>query len=219
MNVSIFGSFGPRLKQLVLPAVIAVLAPLFCSCSKTSAPGPSGPCRIHGTISSQYNDRRIFLVPFSGPQTAEYVDSIEIKAGRFEFTTDTVMMAKILVDYHYRMGVQPLLVVTEPGDVNVVIDAESSATGTPLNDSLQQWKQVTEAHHAELAQLRREGNQSKADSLHLAYKQLTRRLAAHVEGTVLGEFLSGLYPYTYKRKMSDGRIATFNADTNEEIPE
>ena len=44
-------------------------------------------------------------------------------------------------------------------------------------------------------------------------------MAKNLEGQVLGEFLKGLYPLTYKRKFPDGRIATINADTNEEIPE
>lgn len=218
MNKKIFRSASSVLKSFIALASVAVLATFISACDKgTSA--PAGACHIHGTISEQYNDKRIFLVPLTGPQTAEYVDSIEIKDGRFEFTTDTVMMAKILVDYHYRIGVQPLLVVTEPGDVQVVIDEVSSTTGTPLNDSLDKWKQATLAYNNQTIQLRREKRSSETDSLRQAYKQLTRQMAANVEGTVLGEFLAGFYPYTYKRKLPDGRTVTVNADTNEEIPE
>ena len=218
MNKKIFRSAGSMLNSCIVLASVAVLATFFCGCDKSS-PAPAGACRIHGTIPEQYNDKRIFLVPLTGPQTAEYVDSIEIKDGRFEFTTDTVMMAKILVDYHYRMGVQPLLVVTAPGDVQVVIDEESSATGTPLNDSLDKWKQATQAYNTQLTQLRQKKKSSETDSLRQAYKQLTRQMAANVDGTVLGEFLAGFYPYTYKRQLPDGRTVTVNADTNEEIPE
>lgn len=59
--------------------------------------------------------------------------------------------------------------------------------------------------------------QQRADSFHLVYKNYTRRLAKSLEGQVLGDFLGGLYPLTYKRKLPDGRIVTMNADTNEEI--
>ena len=61
--------------------------------------------------------------------------------------------------------------------------------------------------------------QQRADSFHLAYKNYTRQMAKNLEGQVLGDFLKGLYPLTYKRKFPDGRIVTMNADTNEEIPE
>ena len=50
-----------------------------------------GVCRIKGTVSmEQFDGKQIFLVPLYGPQTAEYVDSVVIKDGKFEFTTDTV---------------------------------------------------------------------------------------------------------------------------------
>jgi hypothetical protein len=44
-------------------------------------------------------------------------------------------------------------------------------------------------------------------------------MAKNLEGQVLGDFLKGLYPLTYKRQMPDGRIVTMNADTNEVIEE
>lgn len=207
------------MRKILLGMAVAFTAVMLAGCGKSQQTGKEGMCRIHGTIPEQYNDKRIFLVPLTGPQTAEYVDSIEVKDGKFEFATDTLMMAKILVDYHYRMGVQPLLVVTEPGDVQVVIGETSSATGTPQNDSLEQWKLVTESHNSQLAQLSRENKSEQADSVHLVYKLYTRQLAKNLEGTVLGDFLGSLYPLTYKRKYPDGRVVTINADTNEEIPE
>jgi len=188
----------------------------FIGCKQSASTNPND-CRIHGTIPAEYNDKRIFLVPLYGPKTAEYVDSIEIKDGKFEFTTDTLMMAKILVDYHYRMGVEQLLVVTEPGDIQVIIDTVSHSSGTPQNDSLEYWKGITERHRLQQLQLRQEGKKELADSLHLAYKNLTRKLAENMKGTVVGEFLGGLYPKTYQRVYPDGREVTINADTNEEI--
>ena len=67
--------------------------------------------------------------------------------------------------------------------------------------------------------LRRSGRQAEADSVHLAYKQMTRRMADNLIEGSLHEFLKGLYPLTFKKRMPDGRIATINADTNEEINE
>ena len=210
---------------------MAVLAAtVLFSCQQQS----DGKCHIEGTVNGeQYEGKRIFLVPFKGPATAETVDSMEITGGKFHFEPDSVQMYKILLDYHYRFGLQPLIVVGEPGVVKVTIDTVSHATGTPQNDSLEQWKVHTEMHNRQLAlmqknisDLTKHGDTVRAnylkqrkDSFHLVYKNNTRQLAKNLKGTVLGEFLEALYPLTYKRKMPDGRIVTMNADTNEEIPE
>ena len=192
-------------------------------------------CRIHGTVGiERLNGKRIFLVPLFGPQTAEYVDSVVIENGKFEFATDSAKMFKILVDYHYRLGVQQLLVVVgEPGDIQVTIDSISSAHGTPQNDSLQVWKELTMQYNHDynmysrtVHMLRERGLTEKADTIlqqgrkvHLAYKNRSRQMAANMKGTTVGEFLEGLFPLTFKRQMPDGSIVTMNADTYEPISE
>ena len=219
-----------RVGKKVLPFYLFTLLLLFGSCQQSN----DGKCHIEGTVNGeQYEGKRIFLVPNSGPATMETVDSMEIKDGKFHFEPDSVQMYKILLDYHYRMGLQPLLVVGEPGTINVTIDSISHATGTPQNDSLEQWKIQTEIHNRQLgmmrknmAELNKRGDslqakyiQQRADSFHLVYKNYTRQLAKNMEGSVLGNFLNSLYPLTYKRQLPDGRIVTMNADTNEEIAE
>ena len=115
-------------------AVGMILLAIACGNDKT------GVCHIMGTVDDpSLNGKRIFLVPM-GDTRREVVDSIEIKDGKFEFSRDTVMMAQILLDYHYRMNTQTLLVVVEPGELQVHIGRVSSASGTPLNDTLQRWK-------------------------------------------------------------------------------
>ena len=218
------------MKKILLCLMTVIVVTLFFSCQG----GNGCICRIHGIVNGeQYEGKRIFLVPFTGPKTAEYVDSMEIKDGKFYFETDTVQMYTILLDYHYRMGVQPLLVIGEPGDLKVMIDSVSHAMGTPQNDSLEKWKVRTEIHNRELGKMRRyiadlqkQGDtiqakyiQQRADSFHLVYKNYSRRLAENMKEGVLHDFLKEQFPLTYKRKMPDGRIATMNADTNEEIPE
>ena len=193
-----------------------------------------GKCHIEGTVNGeQYEGKRIFLVPNSGPATMETVDSMEIKDGKFHFEPDSMQMYKILLDYHFRFGLQPLLVVGEPGTIHVTIDSISHATGTPQNDSLEHWKVQTEIHNRQMGLMRRniaglkkQGDsvqanyiQQRADSFHLVYKNYTRQMAKNLEGQVLGDFLKGLYPLTYKRQMPDGRIVTMNADTNEVVEE
>ena len=193
-----------------------------------------GKFHVEGVVNGeQYEGKRIFIVPLYGKKTAEYVDSMEITSGKFHFTKDSMQMYKILLDYHYRMGIQPLLVVGEPGTIKVVIDSVSHASGTPQNDSLEKWKVRTEMHNRELGKMRKfivdlkkQGDTvqakyiaQRADSFHLVYKNYTRRMAKNMEGQTLGDFLKDMYPLTYKRKYPDGRTVTINADTNEEIPE
>ena len=213
----------------VLPFYLFALL-LLCACQQAN----DGKFHVEGIVNGeQYEGKRIFIVPLYGKKTAEYVDSMEITDGKFHFTKDTMQMYKILLDYHYRMGIQPLLVVGEPGTIKVVIDSVSHAMGTPQNDSLEKWKGRTEMHNRELAKmnkfianLKQAGDSAqanyikqRADSFHLAYKNFTRRMAKNLEGSTLGDFMKDLYPLTYKRKYPDGRIVTYNADTNEEIPE
>lgn len=206
------------MKRFLLFSLAVALLTLVAACDGGKSAKQAGVCRIHGVASNpNLEGKRIFLVPLVGPATAANVDSIEIHQGRFEFQTDTMMMAKILIDYHFRDGFQPLLVVVEPGDVDVVIDSVSSAKGTPQNDSLQQWKIMTERHNFMLAQLRRTGKNAEADSVHLTHKKATRRMAANMKEGLLHDFLEGLYPLTYQKKMPDGRIVTINSDTHEEV--
>ena len=201
---------------------------LFNSCQQNNV------IEIKGVVNGEkYEGKRIFLIPLNGPKTAETVDSVEIKDGKFSFIADTAKMYKILLDLRFRFGVQPLLVVGEPGVIKVTIDSVSHAVGTPQNDSLEQWKLQTEMHNIQLgrmrnniANLQKMGDtiqakylKQRADSFHLAYKNYTRQTAKNLEGTVLGNFLKDLFPLTYKRKLPDGRVITMNADTNEEIPE
>ena len=218
------------MKKILLCFFMAMVTVVFYSCQKNNP----NECRIHGVVNGEkYEGKRIFLIPFYGPKTAETVDSVEIKDGKFEFTTDTMRLYKILLDFQYRMGTQPLLVVGEPGDVKVVIDSVSHAVGTPQNDSLEQWKLRTEIHNLQMRRMRtaiseleEQGSKGEADklsrqadSIHLAYKNYTRRMAKNMEGQTLGDFMKDMFPLTYKKKFPDGRVATMNADTNEEIVE
>ena len=203
------------MKKILLGMMPLMALLLLGSC--TGEQRSDGVCHIHGTIPADYNGKRIFLVPLTGPATAANVDSVVVENGRFEFQSDTMMMGKILLDYHFRYGVQTLLVVVEPGDVTVSIDSVSHGGGTLQNDSLERWKRVTEVHNRELASLRRSGMSAEADSIHLRYKKYTRRLADNLPEGLLRDFLASLYPLTYKKKMPDGRVVTIDSDTNEEV--
>ena len=216
------------MRKILLCFIALTAVTMMFSCQSAN----NGKCRINGVVNGeQYEGKRIFLVPMYGPKTAEYVDSMEITNGQFHFEPDSAQMYKILLDYHYRFGLQPLLIVGEPGTIEVIIDSISHATGTPQNDSLEKWKVQTEIHNLQLAKMRKNISDlqmkgdtvqalylaQRADSFHLAYKNYTRRLAKNLKEGVLYDFLKEMYPLTYQRKYPDGRVVTFNADTNEEI--
>ena len=216
------------MKKILLCLMAATAMTMFYSCQTKNA----NECRIYGVVPDEkFEGKRIFLVPFYGEKNANTVDSVEIKDGKFEFTTDSSKLYKILVDLRFRMGVQSLLVIGEPGDVKVIIDSVSHATGTPQNDSLEKWKVRTEMHNRELmkmrkfaAELQAKGDSvqakyiaQRADSFHLVYKNYTRQMAKNMKEGVLHDFLKDMFPLTYQRKYPDGRVVTMNADTHEEI--
>ena len=168
------------MRKILLCFIALTAVTMMFSCQSAN----NGKCRINGVVNGeQYEGKRIFLVPMYGPKTAEYVDSMEITNGQFHFEPDSAQMYKILLDYHYRFGLQPLLIVGEPGTIEVIIDSISHATGTPQNDSLEKWKVQTEIHNLQLAKMRKniadlqmKGDTvqaqylaQRADSFHLAY--------------------------------------------------
>lgn len=164
---------------------------------------PEGVCRIHGTMESkQWDGKRIFLVPMTGPQDAAHVDSVVIKDGKFEFTADTAEMKVIRVDYHYREGAQDLLVVSEPGDVKVTIGSNSVSSGTPQNDSLQVWKDQLMTFNQAYRQLRMQASEAKNDSILMTkgkevqqqLQDYNRAFTARQPKGVLREFLERMYP-------------------------
>ena len=89
-----------------------------------------------------YENEWVYLIPLKGA-TAETVDSIKVKKGKFRFEGEVenpeiriLRMRPIM-----KFKLQELLVVVERGTLNVNLDSVSYAHGTPQNDILQQWKE------------------------------------------------------------------------------
>ena len=98
---------------------------------------------IRGTASTECNGLNAYLVPQPFPK-AEQVDSTVIRNGRFEFKVDAsqVRMCDITISRKSKVPFQRLLVVVEPGELEVEIGEVSDSRGTPLNDELSEWKRV-----------------------------------------------------------------------------
>ena len=151
--------------------------------------------RIHGRVTSnELEGIQVFLVPV-GHEEPENVDSVVIRNHEFFFKGDKQWMCTIRLDRYHRDKGQNLLVATEPGDIYVTIGPESTGGGTPLNDSLQVWKDLTQASNKERAKLLSAGLKEQADSSRAAYRDRTRQMALAVgEDSMLGEFLLNMYP-------------------------
>lgn len=213
------------MKKLCFLSALALTAVFFTGCNTAKTDGARC-CRIHGTAGDRFEGKKIFLVPVTRPATMHTVDSVVIKDGKFEFTADTCDMRVIRIDYHYRSGVQDLLVVTEPGDVEVTIDSVSSCKGSPQNDSLQAWKECTERHYMSLAPYRKSKMNAEKmgdtamvrrigmqiDSMRRDYRRYSRRLADNLKEGTLHDFLKSRFPTSYKKKMPDGSIKTIEID-------
>ncbi len=101
------------------------------------------------TSQTRLDGERVFLVPYGTKAYEDSigVDSTVIKNGKFEFRGHKgEFLARVTVDRRVRYGTQDLLIVTEPGEITVVIDSLSSGKGTPQNDLLQAWKVLKEDH-------------------------------------------------------------------------
>lgn len=189
------------MKRLLLPLLI--LSSLLMSCNHQA-----DEYRIHGTVcNDSLEGVRIFLVPLHD-ESAAVVDSIEIHDRRFEFKGHNHWMAAVRIHRAYCLSYQDLLVVTEPGDINVVIDTISYGGGTPQNDSLQMWKERTMEYNRASYWLYRAGHEATAnndtlyanfyhhqlDSVRQDYADYTHRLAANLGEGILHDFLLKLYP-------------------------
>lgn len=186
----------------------------------------NGNCYIHGTVNSRFEGKKIFLVPMNEPAVAAVVDSVVITDGKFEFESEPGKLKVIRIDYHFRTGVEDLLVITEPGHVQVVIDSTSSGKGTPQNDSLQAWKEYTLKHNKRLAPYRKRGREAEKmgdslvvetmkaqiKSIEQEYKRYSRGMAAEFKEGPLHDFLMSRFPTSYKKRMPDGEIVTIELD-------
>lgn len=203
----------------IIASVMTLMALVLVGCTSSQKP-VTGKCHITGSANSRFDGKKIFLVPITRPATMETVDSVVISNGKFEFTADTCDMRVIRLDYHFRNNVQDLLVVTEPGELLVTIDSISSCKGTPQNDSLQHWKEMTERFNMECFPFMINGRNAdkagdkqtaemmkgKIDSLRNDYRRRSHILAESLEEGPLREFLMKQFPKTYKQKMPDGSI-------------
>ena len=113
----------------------------------------------------------------------------------FEFRGTEEKIADIRIERYKRIGNENLLVITEPGETHVTIGQVSSSRGTPQNDSLQVWKNLTKQYNMQVSSLRSQGRKDDAAALRESYIARTRQMASNVgKETTLGTFLNSRFP-------------------------
>lgn len=150
---------------------------------------------IYGTVSNpDLEGAQVFLVPIENA-TKETIDSVAIHNQVFEFRGTEEKMAEIRIEMYKRYGNENLLVVTEPGETYVTIGQVSSGRGTPQNDSLQVWKNLTKQHYMQVSSLIRQNREDEATALRESYVARTLQMASNVgEESTLGAFLRSRFP-------------------------
>ena len=150
---------------------------------------------IYGTVSNpDLEGAQVFLVPLENA-TKETIDSVYIHNQMFEFRGTEEKIADIRIEMYKRYGNENLLVVTEPGETFVTIGQVSSGRGTPQNDSLQVWKNLTMQYYQQSGSLRKQGMKAEADALRDSYASRTRQMASNVgKESTLGKFLDSRFP-------------------------
>lgn len=96
---------------------------------------------IIGSIDSRFNGYSVFFRPQPYPTEDIVVESV-IKDGKFEFfiPADSVYIADVMLSRSAHGNIEKLLLVVEPGELEMHLDRTSRSSGTPLNDTLQNWK-------------------------------------------------------------------------------
>lgn len=150
---------------------------------------------IYGTVSNpDLEGAQVFLVPLENA-VKETIDSVSIHNQVFEFRGTEEKMAEIRIEMFKRYGNENLLVVTEPGETYVTIGQISSGRGTPQNDSLQVWKNLTKDYYQKAASLIRQDRKDDAAALRESYAARSRQMASNVgEESTLGIFLNSRFP-------------------------
>ena len=108
---------------------------------------------IEGTLpNNEYNQQVVYWVPFE-QDGVQSIDSTGIRNNKFRLLispNNHDKMGIIRMNPQYHPAIQPLLVFAEKGITQVTLDSLSSATGTPLNDVMQNFKDIKEKYNKEL---------------------------------------------------------------------
>ncbi len=184
------------IRNIISLLIISLGALLLSSCTD----GKSRSYTIEGSIygGRNFEDQTIYLVPFSGG--ASGTDSAVIHDGRFRFsgTSSKDEVCIIRMRPMMRLFIDEVILVREPGHIHVKLSEVSTASGTPLNDSLQNWRSFKQDLDSQLEDIKKKlrrstpdealALQAAQDSIKTLFDKRNRASAA-VNNNVFGDFL------------------------------
>jgi len=146
-------------------------------------------CTKHGTViegtlpSDAYDKEAVYWVPVEGDHPRP-VDSTHINKNKFRLVIterNHNKMGVVRVRPPYRLELQEILVFIEPGIVQLKLDTISSATGTPLNEVLQNWKDKKQTCEREAFALRKKLGTAGANDEVAIKKEIENIFTAHYD--------------------------------------
>jgi len=217
------------MKKSILKSLLCVAASLLVTCTactntgkKSETVGLEGNTFvIEGHVMPQDGDlppegTKIWLVPFFGPHPRPVDSCFVASDGSFRFEGDRELMAIIRLGQMARYGYQDLLVCTEPGRIEVVIDSRSSGKGTPKNEALQEWKQHIEDYNMAIGNALHAYKEGQMDST--TYRIETKR-HADLAGSFVYGFLSKRGSDVMTRCLNTMRFGNLSAEQKAELNE
>ena len=161
---------------------------------------------IEGTLpSDRYNNEMVYWVPVEGNHPKP-VDSTRINKNTFHLIISAHnrdKMGIVRVKPLLRLALQDILVFTEKGTVQVKLDSNSSATGTPLNDVLQNWKDRKQIYDKEAYALRKKyktigandknGIKEEFENISAAYQDDIYQIIVENKDNEVGKFIYSLH--------------------------
>lgn len=164
-------------------ALLALLFFVFATSCKQPA------FEIKGELTdSHFDGEWIYLVP-TEPHTVNDVDSVLIENSSFVFRGNIERVAVIRMPMKQRMQIQELLVVTEPGKIEVKLDSISYGGGTVQNDALQKWKINRAETFSKLASARESAQKDSTLAIETEAKAFNYELLKKMGDNTLGNFL------------------------------
>lgn len=180
----------------ILPLFAILFACALSSCEKDKTYSIEG--SIYG--GRNFEDQTIYLVPFSGGASGG-VDSAKVHDGRFRFdgVAEKDEICIVRMRPMMRLFIDEVLLVREAGHVHVNLSENSSASGTPLNDSLQCWREYKRELDNQLEDIKKKLRRAtpeeyaaltaSQDSIKNLFDRRNRASAAVNTNNAFGDFL------------------------------
>ena len=184
------------IRNIIPLLLVAWVSLFFASCQEDKT------FTIEGSLygGRNFEDQTIYLVPFTGGASGT-VDSAAIHDSRFRFsgiaTKDEICIVRMRP--MMRLFIDEVILIREPGHIHVKLNEVSTASGTPLNDSLQSWRDFKQDLDSQLEDIKKklrratpdeaQSLQAAQDSIKSLFDKRNRASAAINNNNAFGDFL------------------------------